>query len=161
MTGVIVRSAANVEAGAKTRLSAILHGVWMLVFVCLCPGVLRLVPLTSLAAILIVTGYKLINPASIRDLWRASRSEVVILVVTAGTIVTTDLLVGVVTGVALAVIKIAWTISHLRVQLETDLHGGRARLRLDGAATFCGYPSWPTRWTWSRRTRSCTSISST
>ena len=49
MTGVIVRSAANVEAGARTRLSAVLHGAWLLAFVSLAPGLLRLVPLTSLA----------------------------------------------------------------------------------------------------------------
>jgi MFS superfamily sulfate permease-like transporter len=140
MTGVIVRSATNVEAGAKTRRSAILHGLWLLVFVCLLPGLLRLIPTTSLAAILIVTGYKLIDPAGVRAMWRTSRSEALILLATAGTIVVTDLLVGVVTGVALAMVKLVWTFSHLHVRLEPDTLLHRATLRLHGAATFLRLP---------------------
>ena len=58
MTGVIVRSSANVQAGARTRLSAVLHGIWLLVFVALLPGLLSLVPTSALAAILVFTGYK-------------------------------------------------------------------------------------------------------
>src|SRR5207248_626269 len=117
MTGVIVRSATNVEAGARTRLSAVLHGAWLLVFVSLLPGLLRLVPTTSLAAILIVTGYKLVHPAGVRALWRTSRSEALILAATAGTIVAADLLVGVLTGVALAMLKLLWTFAHLHIRL--------------------------------------------
>ena len=56
-------------------------------------------PTTSLAAILIVTGYNLVDPAGIRELWRTSKSEAMILIVTAGTIVATDLLTGVLVGV--------------------------------------------------------------
>jgi MFS superfamily sulfate permease-like transporter len=140
MTGVIVRSAANVSAGARTRLSAVLHGAWLLVFVCLLPGALRLVPATSLAAILVVTGYKLIDPAGVRALWRTSRSEGLILLATAGTIVATELLVGVLTGVVLAMLKLLWTFSHLRIRLEGDPAHRRAVLKLDGAATFLRLP---------------------
>src|SRR5262249_51881791 len=61
MTGVIVRSAANVQAGARTRLSAVLHGVWLLLFAALLPAALTWVPTSSLAAVLVYTGYKLIN----------------------------------------------------------------------------------------------------
>jgi len=68
MTGVIVRSSANVQSGAMTRLSAILHGVWLLVFVVLLAFLLRLIPISALAAILVYTGYKLVNPKSIKDL---------------------------------------------------------------------------------------------
>lgn len=140
MTGVIVRSATNVTAGAKSRLSAILHGGWLLLFVCLFPALLRLVPLTSLAAILIVTGYKLIDPPGVRRLWRTSRSEAAILAATTGAIVATDLLVGVLTGLVLALLKLVWTFSHLSVSLEPDPVGGRTVLRLDGAATFLRLP---------------------
>jgi MFS superfamily sulfate permease-like transporter len=140
MTGVIVRSAANVEAGAKTRLSAILHGAWLLLFVTLLPGLLELIPTTSLAAILIVTGYKLINPAGVREMWQTSRSEALILVATAGTIVATDLLVGVLTGVALAMFKLLWTFSHLRIRMEPDPDQRRVVLKLDGSATFLRLP---------------------
>ena len=62
MTGVIVRSGANVEAGAETRASAILHGVWLLLFVSALPFTLKYIPLSALAAILVFTGYKLAYP---------------------------------------------------------------------------------------------------
>jgi MFS superfamily sulfate permease-like transporter len=140
MTGVIVRSATNVEAGAKTRWSAVLHGVWLLLFVTLFPHLLRVVPLTSLAAILIVTGYKLINPPAIVALWRTSRTEALILMATAGTIVATDLLVGVLTGLVLALLKLVWTFSHLRVHVQPDSGRKRTVLRLEGAATFIRLP---------------------
>src|SRR5581483_3087900 len=68
MTGVIVRSATNVGAGAKTRRSTMMHGLWLLIFVVALPGVLRLVPIASLAAILVYTGYKLVDPKNIRRL---------------------------------------------------------------------------------------------
>jgi MFS superfamily sulfate permease-like transporter len=138
MTGVIVRSAANVEAGARTRLSTILHGAWLLLFVCLAPGLLRLIPLTSLAAILIVTGYRLLEPRGVVRLWRTSRSEALIFLVTAGTIAATDLLVGVLTGVTLSLAKLVWTFSHLIIRLEpmTDI----TIMRLEGAATFIRLP---------------------
>ncbi|MEI9901375.1 MAG: SulP family inorganic anion transporter [Hyphomicrobium sp.] len=62
MTGVIVRSGANVEAGGETRMSAILHGVWLLLFVSALPFTLKYIPLSALAAILVFTGYKLAYP---------------------------------------------------------------------------------------------------
>ena len=62
MTGVIVRSGANVEAGAVTRASAIMHGVWLLLFVSALPFTLKYIPLSALAAILVFTGYKLAYP---------------------------------------------------------------------------------------------------
>jgi MFS superfamily sulfate permease-like transporter len=138
MTGVIVRSAANVEAGARTRLSTILHGAWLLLFVCLTPGLLRLIPLTSLAAILIVTGYRLVDPRGIVALWRTSRSEAVIFCVTAATIVATDLLVGVLTGVVLSLAKLVWTFSHLVIRVEPQSEV--TVMRLEGAATFIRLP---------------------
>lgn len=78
MTGVIVRSSANVEAGAKTRLSAFLHGAWMLAFVALLPFVLNLIPTASLAAVLVYTGFKLVTPKAARQLARFGKSEVAI-----------------------------------------------------------------------------------
>lgn len=140
MTGVIVRSAANVEAGAKTRWSAVMHGVWLLVFVMILPDVLKLVPKTSLSAILIVTGYKLVNPKEIWELWKTSRTEALILVATAGTIVCTDLLKGVLTGIILALSKLVWTFSHLKIRLDHEPSAQQAVMRLEGAATFLRLP---------------------
>jgi MFS superfamily sulfate permease-like transporter len=140
MTGVIVRSAANVEAGARTRLSTILHGCWLLGFVTLFPHILERIPLTCLAAILIVTGYRLIDLPGMRHLWHVSRSESAIFVITAATIVATDLLVGVATGVGLAMLKLVWTFSHLKISTYHDADQRKTVMRLNGAATFLSLP---------------------
>ncbi|MGD9723360.1 MAG: SulP family inorganic anion transporter [Pirellulales bacterium] len=139
MTGVIVRSYANVQAGARTRLSAVLHGVWILIFVTVLTSVLRIIPTSSLAAILVYTGYKLVDIRSIRELARYGRGEVVIYVATVVTIVVTDLLTGVLTGIALAAVKLLYSFSHLDVGLETR-GGHEAVLHLRGAATFIRLP---------------------
>jgi MFS superfamily sulfate permease-like transporter len=140
MTGVIVRSSANVQAGARTRLSAILHGAWLLLFVCLFPAVLERVPMASLAAVLVFTGYKLIDWLSLPALWRQDRGEILIYAVTLGTIVAADLLTGVLTGVILSVLKLAYTFSHLTIEVEEDPARNRTVLRLGGTATFISLP---------------------
>lgn len=140
MTGVIVRSSANVQAGARTRWSAVLHGVWILAFVLLLPGLLRLVPTAALAAILVLTGIKLIEVPAIRALWRESRSEGIICILTAVTIVLADLLTGVLLGVGLAIFKLLYTFSRLRIQRMGDPASGRMTLVLEGSATFIRLP---------------------
>jgi MFS superfamily sulfate permease-like transporter len=140
MTGVIVRSSANVQSGGKTRLSAILHGVWLLVFVVFLAYLLRLIPTSALAAILVYTGYKLVNPKSIKELLQYGWGEVAIYTVTVVTIVVTDLLTGVIAGVALAAAKLLYTFSHLATELSIDRETGRATLGLHGAATFMRLP---------------------
>jgi MFS superfamily sulfate permease-like transporter len=138
MTGVIVRSSANVEAGAKTRASAILHGVWLLAFVVALPFVLRMIPTASLAAILVYTGYKLVNPANVRTLASYGRVPVMIYAATLIGIVTTNLLTGVLIGVGLSITRLIYNVSHLDLRLETK--DSRADLYLDGSATFVGLP---------------------
>jgi len=140
ITGVIVRSTANIQAGARTRLSAILHGLWLLVFVSFFPSVLGRVPMASLAAVLVFTGYKLIDWHSVPRLWRQGWMEVVIYAVTVATIVATDLLTGVVVGVILSVLKLAYSFSHLTIRLEEDPARNRTVLQLGGAATFISLP---------------------
>ena len=71
MTGVIVRSSANVQAGAITRLSTILHGIWILGFVALLPWILREIPMASLAAVLVVTGWRLVHVGHVRSLLKS------------------------------------------------------------------------------------------
>ncbi len=145
MTGVIVRSTANIQSGGKTRLSAILHGVWLLVFVVFLGFLLRLIPTSALAAILVYTGYKLINPKSIKELRTYGRGEVAIYTVTVVTIVIVDLLTGVVVGIALAAAKLLYTFSHLAAKLEIDRDRNKAALRLTGAATFVRLPQLATK----------------
>ena len=140
MTGVIVRSSANVQAGGRTRLSAILHGVWLLIFVAGLAFLLRLIPTASLAAMLVYTGYKLVNPQSVRELRKYGWGEVAIYAATVGTIVFTDLLTGVLVGIGLAAAKLLYTFSHLAATLEPDPDTNKVTLTLQGAATFVRLP---------------------
>jgi len=140
MTGVIVRSSANVQAGGKTRLSTILHGLWLLVFVSLLAFMLRMIPTAALAAMLVYIGYKLVNINSIKDLRKYGWGEVAIYAATVGTIVCTDLLTGVLTGIGLSAAKLLYTFSHLVVDVNVDSENQKAVLSLEGAATFIRLP---------------------
>lgn len=140
LTGVIVRSAANVQGGAKTRWSAFMHGLWLLVFVVVLGNFLRLIPTSCLAAVLVFTGYKLINIKGIRTLAKFGKGEVVVYFVTVITIVGVDLLTGVVVGVVLSAVKLLWMFTNLKTRLEVRNGGGNARLHLEGAATFVRLP---------------------
>lgn len=141
MTGVIVRSSANVHAGGQTRASAILHGIWLLVFVAAFGFLLRQIPTACLAAILVYTGFKLVNIKEVKKLAVYGRSEVFIYLATVITIVATDLLTGVVVGIALAAVKLLYTFSHLETDLRTDQpQQGMCTLDLMGAATFIRLP---------------------
>lgn len=139
MTGVIVRSSANVQAGAQTRLSTILHGVWLLSFTAALAFVLRMIPTSALGAILVYTGYKLVNVNHIRHLATYGRFPVVIYAATLIGIVVTDLLTGVMIGVGLSVAKLIYKVSYLGIKLE-DHKDNRIDIYLDGAATFLSVP---------------------
>ncbi|MFD9292525.1 SulP family inorganic anion transporter [Streptomyces sp. NPDC060030] len=139
MTAVIVRSSANVQAGARTRASRVLHGVWLLLFAALLPSALALIPLPALAGILIHAGWKLIPLRSLVPLWREHRGEAVILVVTAVAIVTVNMFEGVLTGLALSVAKAAWDASHIKLEVVDSSPDG-VRARLSGNATFLRLP---------------------
>ena len=140
MTGVIVRSTANIQAGGKTKFSAILHGFWLLLFVAALSFLLRMIPTSALAAILVYTGYKLINPKSIRDLYKYGWAEVAVFFATVITIVVTDLLTGVIVGVALAAARLLYQFSHLNTDLQIAPDKKSAKLNLSGSATFLRLP---------------------
>ena len=140
MTGVIVRSAANVKAGARTRLSTILHGVWLLAAVALLTSVLNLIPTASLAGVLLVAGAKLIAPKAFRQLWSFGWMEAAIYLATVVAIVVTDLLKGVILGLVLSMAKLMWEQSHLLTHSYQDEDTGRYIVDLHGAATFVQLP---------------------
>ncbi len=140
MTGVISRSTMNVEAGAKTRSSAIMHASWILLFVALFPNVLALVPTSSLAAILVYVGYKLVDINAIKKLNSFGRSVLLIYFATVIGIVAIDLLSGIMLGLAVSSIKLIWSLSHLDIQVEQESDSTRIDMRLYGSATFMGLP---------------------
>ncbi len=103
VTQVIVRSTANITFGGRTKLSAILHGVLLMICVMAIPGVLNLIPLATLASILFVVGYKLAKPALFRQMYRHGWEQFVPFLVTVVGIVATDLLRGIAIGLATGV----------------------------------------------------------
>lgn len=131
MTGVIVRSSANVQAGAKTRLSAIFHGVWLLAFVLLLSSVLQSIPVASLAGVLVYTGVKLVDLKAFRGLGRYGRMPMITYAVTALAIIFSDLLTGVLVGFGLTLAKLAWKASRLKISLIDLPAEGEMELRLD------------------------------
>ncbi|MEW1641111.1 SulP family inorganic anion transporter [Streptomyces sp. NPDC091219] len=139
MTAVIVRSAANVQAGARTKASRVMHGVWLLLFAALLPGVLAYIPIPALAGVLVHAGAKLIPVRAIVSLWREHRGEALILVVTALSIVAVSMFEGVLIGLALAVVKTAWEASHIKLEV-VDKGAGPVQAYLSGNATFLRLP---------------------
>ena len=103
ITAVIVRSSANAEAGARTRLSSFTHGIWLLLAVLFAIPLINLIPYCVLAVILIRTGYNLAKPKMIIGVYRQGREQFLPFAVTIVSILFTDLLVGVLIGIAFAI----------------------------------------------------------
>jgi MFS superfamily sulfate permease-like transporter len=140
MTGVIVRSATNVAAGAQSRASTIFHGLWLLLLVAAFPWLLRMAPTASLAAVLVYTGYKLVNPANVKKLLQYGGAPVFIYGATLVTIVATDLLTGILVGLACSVIKVLYGLTHLELKINRRSQG-LVDLQIIGAATFIRMPN--------------------
>ena len=109
MTSVIVRSSANVNSGARTKMSSIFHGIWLLVALLFIPFVINLIPLSALAAILLMTGYKLAKPSLIKKMWNLGWDQFIPFIVTLLAVVFTDLLMGVGIGLAIGILYILRT----------------------------------------------------
>lgn len=139
MTGVIVRSSANVQAGAQTRWSAVLHGGWLLMTVLLIPNVLEKIPTSALAAVLVMTGWKLVNIEHVRKLRSYGWFPVIIYASTLIGVVGADLLTGVLIGIALTIAEMMYKASILEAKLET-LSSSKSNLYLNGSASFLSLP---------------------
>src|SRR5690606_27934180 len=109
ITQVIVRSSANISFGGRTKLSAILHGIFLLISAITIAGLLNMVPLSSLAAILIVVGYKLAKPSLFRQMFKLGWEQFIPFVATVVAIIATDLLRGIIVGSLFAVF---YTLRH-------------------------------------------------
>lgn len=102
ITAVVVRGAANVDAGARTKLSSFTHGLFLLLSVLLVPFLLNKIPYASLAAILLVTGYNLTKPKLYRNMWNLGWKQFLPFIITIIVILLTDLLVGVSIGLLIS-----------------------------------------------------------
>ena len=138
MTSVIVRSSVNVHSGARTKLSAIFHGFLLLTSVVLLPTYLSLIPLSCLAAILLVTGYKLAHPKLIRQMWNEGLHQFAPFAATIVSIVLTDLLTGTIIGLCLGLCFILHSNLRrpIRLLIEKHLGGDVYHIELANQVSF-------------------------
>ena len=122
VTAVIVRSTANMSAGARTKLSTITHGVLLLMTVMLIPSLLNYIPLASLAAILFQVGFKLAKPSIVLAMYRKGKDQFIPFVVTILAILLTDLLIGITIGIAVGLFFV----------LKTNFHGSLISVNENG-----------------------------
>jgi carbonic anhydrase/SulP family sulfate permease len=131
MTSVIVRSSVNVNSGGATKLSAIFHGLLLLVSVMLFPAYLNMIPLASLAAILLVTGFKLASPKLFRQMWNEGRNQFIPFVATLVSIVFTDLLIGILIGLGVSLLFILHSNLRRPVRRIVETHLGHDLLHIE------------------------------
>ena len=106
MTSVVVRTSANNSAGAKSKMSAVIHGVLLLISVVTIPAILNKIPLATLAAVLLLIGYKLANPKTIIHFWKKGKYQFIPFIATLLAVVFTDLLKGVALGMIISIVFI-------------------------------------------------------
>lgn len=131
VTSVIVRGSVNVNAGAQTKLSAVVHGVLLLVSVTLLPTHLNRIPLACLAAILIVTGYKLASPQLFRAMLSEGRYQFAPFIITLVAIVLTDLLTGILIGLGMSLVFILNSNLRRPVHRTVEKHLGGEVLHIE------------------------------
>lgn len=137
IAGVIVRSAANVNAGAKTRASSIMHGVWILVFALPFAGLVEEIPSAALAGLLIVIGIELFKPAHIGTALR--NGDLAVYVVTVSAVVFLNLLNGVVIGLVMAIAMTGWRVVRARIE-ATSVGPNQWNVTIGGVCTFLALP---------------------
>ncbi|MDM3975983.1 SulP family inorganic anion transporter [Mycobacterium marseillense] len=137
ITGVIVRSSTNVIAGARSRASSIMHGVWILLFTIPFAGLVEEIPTAALAGLLIVIGVQLLKPAHIETAMK--NGDLAVYVVTAVSVIFLNLLHGVLIGLALAIALTGWRV--IRAKIEAEPVDDEWRVSIEGAAcTFLALP---------------------
>ncbi len=140
MISEIVRSKANIDAGAKSRWSNFFHGALLLVSVALIPGLLHMIPLAALAAMLVYTGVRLASPKEALHAKEIGLDQFALFIVTLVTTLATDLLIGVAVGLALKTVLHTFRGARLRDLVRTrvveEREGGELRIKLHGAAAF-------------------------
>jgi SulP family sulfate permease len=124
VTGVIARSATNIQAGARTRLSAILHALTLLVMMFVLAPLVARIPLAALAGVLIAVALRMIEVRVLRILWKGSQAEAAVFLTTAGAILLTDLIVGVPVGMIAAFLYVVYQMSRLNVRPVPLAQGG-------------------------------------
>src|SRR5690606_38836208 len=139
ITQVIVRSSANIQSGGKSKLSTVLHGFLLLISVILIPRLLNMIPLSVLAAILLIVGYKLAKPALFKKMYQLGWIQSIPFFVTVIAIVFTDLLVGIGLGLLVGIVVIlikSYQNSHFLHKEGENVADGRLKMTLAEEVTF-------------------------
>jgi len=139
ITQVIVRSSANIQSGGRTKMSAIIHGLFLLGSVILIPNLLNKIPLSVLAAILLIVGFKLAKPGLFKTMYNLGWKQFVPFIVTVLGIIFTDLLVGIGLGLLVGIIVIlikSYQNSHFLHKEGEDIDDGKVKMTLAEEVTF-------------------------
>lgn len=136
IAGVIVRTSANIKAGAKTRASTVLHGFWVMLFALPFAGLIELIPSAALAGLLIVIGIQLLQPAHIETAFKTG--DFAIYLVTIVAVVFLNLLHGVMIGLVLAIAMTGWRV--IRAKIDAHPIGDEWRVVVEGTCTFLALP---------------------
>jgi carbonic anhydrase len=137
ITGVIVRSSANVAAGARTRASSMLHGLWILAFALPFAGLAQQIPMAALAGLLVVIGIQLVKISHIETARR--NGELAVYLVTIVGVVFVNLLQGVILGLAVSVLMVLWRVAHAKVTAE-PVGEDHWQVGIEGPCTFLSLP---------------------
>ena len=130
VTQVIVRSSVNQQSGGKTKASAIFHGILLLISIMVIPDVLNLIPLATLAAILLVVGFKLAKPALFKKMYKQGKGQLVPFIVTIAGIIFTDLLMGITLGMVVAVSIILYNNYKIPYKMKRENLEGKHKIRI-------------------------------
>lgn len=140
MIAEVVRSKANIIAGARTRWSNFFHGTFLFLFVLAVPGVLEVIPLAALAGILLVVGFRLAHPMDFKHAWDIGKVEFALMIITAFTVLLTDLLIGVATGIVLGILYALFrgtSVANLfKPKMDVTDRGEEVSVKLRGALGF-------------------------
>ena len=139
ITQVIVRSSANIQSGGRTKMSAIIHGLFLLISVILIPNLLNMIPLSVLAAILLVVGFKLAKPGLFKTMYNLGWKQFVPFIVTVFGIIFTDLLVGIGLGLLVGIVVIlikSYQNSHFLHKEFEEIDYGKVKMTLAEEVTF-------------------------
>jgi carbonic anhydrase len=138
VTGVILRSAANVAAGARTRAATVLHGVWIAVFGIALVGLVEQIPLAALAGLLVTVGAGLVRRADVAS--ARSHGELPAYLATAAGVLVWGLLTGVGIGLAVAGLSVLARVLRCRIVLDEGRDGGPVRIAVGGVVSFLSVP---------------------
>lgn len=138
ITQVIVRSSANIQSGGRSKVSALLHGLLLLLSAMILPRFINMIPLASLAAVLLMVGFKLAKPALIKQIYGQGLSQFIPFIVTVLGIVFTDLLIGIGLGMTVAIFHILWNNYKTPYHFDPDSYvkGEPVRIHLSEEVTF-------------------------